>query len=158
MARLPLAPLGLTLALLAVAAPAAAQDHGAHGQQAQGSQPAQHAMQHSSGWQALDDFHMLMMATWHPAKQRDDLAPTREKAAAMAEAAAAWMASSPPEKCATYEAGKVVATVAADSRALAGMVQGNATDAELKTALAALHETFEKVMHGCAGGAGDGGH
>ena len=29
--------------------------------------------------QELDALHMTMMATWHPAKQSDDLAPIREK-------------------------------------------------------------------------------
>ena len=135
-------PLALILgALLLGAAPAVAQSHGEHA-----------GMHHSSGWKELDDFHLLMMQTWHPAKQQNDLAPVRAKAADMARAAEAWAASTPPEKCAGEEPKQAVARIAADSKALAELVEREGSDAEVKAALAALHDTFETVEHGCAGG------
>jgi len=117
-----------------------------------GTAPAPSHGMHSSGWAALDEFHMVMMATWHPAKQNNDLAPIRERAADMAAAAEKLEKSSAPEKCANAEATKTVAKIAADSRALAALVERNGTDEEVKSALSALHDTFESVEHGCAGG------
>ena len=29
----------------------------------------------ATGWKELDAFHMLMMATWHPAKESNDMTP-----------------------------------------------------------------------------------
>lgn len=144
---------GLTL----LATPAFAQGHGQHapapatrGEAA--SHAGGHGMEHASGWKELDEFHALMMATWHPAKQSDDLAPARAKAADMATAAGAWLASAPPEHCDTYATGRAVSGIEADARALAALVARAGSDAEVKAALAALHDRFEQVMHGCAAG------
>lgn len=151
----------LGIAVCALAAGSAHAQDSAHGH-AQGHEHASghaapdssapaaaHAM-HSSGWAELDDFHMVMMATWHPAKQKNDLAPIRARAAEMAAAADRWAESAAPGKCASPETEKAVAKVAAGSRALAGLVERNATDEEVKAALAALHDEFEGVEHGCA--------
>jgi hypothetical protein len=108
-------------------------------------------MHHSSGWAELDEYHMLMMATWHPAKKKNDLAPIRAQAADLAAAAAKWEQSAAPAGCAGDETKQAVAKVAADSRTLAAMVERNDADAEVKTALAELHDGFEAVMHACAG-------
>lgn len=112
---------------------------------------ASHGM-HSSGWAELDEFHMVMMATWHPAKQKNDLAPIRARAGDMVAAAEKWEKSAAPGKCADAETKKTVTKVAAESRALAALVEEGGSDAEVKAALGALHETFEAVEHGCAGG------
>ena len=106
-----------------------------------------HAM---SGWKELDAFHMLMMQTWHPAQGKNDLAPTRAKAGAMADAARAWAAAAVPAACDTPETRSTIARLATDSRALADLAaRPAATDAELKAALKALHDRFEHVEHGC---------
>jgi hypothetical protein len=123
--------------------------HGGHAKADSAAPAASHAM-HSSGWAELDEFHMVMMATWHPAKQKNDLAPIRARAADMAAAAEKWEKAAAPEKCADAETRKTVAKVAAESRALASLVERNGSDEEVKASLAALHDTFESVEHGCA--------
>ena len=154
----------LGIALLALAAtPALAQDSAhahprakdsahstGHGQHAP-SAPGEAMMHHSSGWAELDEYHMLMMATWHPAKKKNDLAPIRAQAADLAAAAAKWEQSSAPASCAGDETKQAVAKVAADSRKLAALVEADGADADVKTALAELHDGFEAVMHACAG-------
>ena len=42
-----------------------------------------------SPWKEMDAYHMLMMATWHPARDKGDLAPFRAKAKEMVRFAAA---------------------------------------------------------------------
>lgn len=103
----------------------------------------------SSGWAELDELHMVMMATWHPAKMNGDLSPIRARAADMAAAAEKLEKSAAPAGCASDDTNAAVAKIAADSRALVALVERSGTDEEVKTALAALHGTFEGVMHGC---------
>lgn len=130
-----------------------AMDHGAMGHGARGHGAMDHgAMSHNSGWAAMDEFHMLLMKTWHPASATDDLAPTRANAAAMATKAEAWAKSPVPATCGgTTRA--TVALIATDSRALAGLVASNAADAQVKESLSALHDRFESVEKGCAAAA-----
>ena len=152
MVQFPLRPVALGLVLLALgAAPAAAQGHSAgHARPDSAPTAAPHAM-HSSGWAELDAFHMVMMETWHPAKKTGDLAPIRARAAEMVAAAETWAKSTPPKKCAGEETATTVAKVVTDARALAALVEQNGADDEVKASLSGLHDTFEHVMHGCAG-------
>lgn len=108
-----------------------------------------HAM---SGWKELDAFHMLMMETWHPVSKSGDLKPIRAKATAMSDAAKTWAASTVPAACDTKPIRDAVAAVARDSRSLADLVAQQGADAELKTSLAKLHDTFEVVEGGCKPG------
>lgn len=157
-------PAALGAALLALASPAGAQHHpaahtdsakarAAHG--AHGAAPAtagggDHA---ASGWKEMDAFHKLMMATWHPASGKNDLAPTRARAGEMADAARSWAAAAVPKACDTPATRATVAALATDSRALANQATTTgATDAALKASLKALHDRFESVEHGCAPG------
>jgi hypothetical protein len=108
-------------------------------------------------WKEMNAFHMLMSATWHPASQKNDLAPLREKAADLAKTAEAWAASKAPimpHGCQSEAVTKAVARVAADSKALAAMVHAGTEDAKLKESLGSLHDTFEIAEKGC-GGHGD---
>lgn len=138
------------VALLALtAASARAQHAGHHGaaiDTAKGK--AAHAV---SGWKEMDAFHQLMMATWHPAQGKGDLAPTRAQAGAMADAARTWAAAAVPKACDTPATRTALTALATDSRALAELAARPATaDAELKAALKALHDRFEPLEHGCA--------
>jgi hypothetical protein len=102
-----------------------------------------------SGWKEMDAFHMLMMRTWHPAKESNDLAPIRAKADSMAGAAAGWAKATVPAACDTKATRTTIARVATDSRALATLVRNRASDTRVKRALAALHERFETVEESC---------
>lgn len=136
------------LALLCLAAaPAAAQQHD-HGAQHGAAQ--QHA---AGGWKEMDAFHQLMMATWHPASGKNDLAPARAKAGELAAAARAWKAAAVPRACDTPATRTAVAKVAADADAFAALAaQAGTTDAALKAALKGVHDAFEPVEEGCAPG------
>ncbi|HYC53109.1 MAG TPA: hypothetical protein VEB19_18540 [Gemmatimonadaceae bacterium] len=112
------------------------------------SASAGHSNEHMSGWKELDAYHMVMMRVWHPAKEKNDLAPVRAQAAKLAGAADAWAAAAIPSACDTPENRTNIAKVKADSRALASLV-ATGTDADVKPSLAALHERFELVNRGC---------
>jgi hypothetical protein len=122
---------------------------------AQASPPAGHAHgaapmnHHMSGWKEMDAFHMLMMRTWHPAKESNDLKPIRAKADSMAAAAAGWAKAAVPTACDSKATRATISQVAAESRALATLVRRRASDARVKSALAALHERFETVEESC---------
>jgi hypothetical protein len=149
-------------ALLAVALPtlAAAQAGGHAGHQA-GHQMDHKAMHEgdnhaASGWKALDAYHALMMATWHPAKDKGDMAPLKAQAVAMVTAAKAVAASTPPAGCATPALAKAAAALPGQTQAVADLVAKGTADPALKDALKGLHDHFEVLEQGCqpkAGGA-----
>ena len=155
--------LGGGVALVAVvAAPAGAQTpaptpppagHGAmeHGAMQHGAMD-HGAMDHAaSAWPAMDAFHQLMMRSWHPAAAAaSDLAPARAHAIAMADRAEAWAHAAVPPACGGDETRRDVAALATDARAFASLATANTPDADLKRALAALHERFEKVEGRCS--------
>lgn len=115
-------------------------------------QPAmEHAgMMRGGVWPAMDQYHLTLMRAWHAANQAGDLAPARANAATLVEHAGAWAASSVPAACGGASTAGEVASISTDSHKLARMVEGKVPDAELKAALAALHERFEKVMGLCS--------
>ena len=116
--------------------------HGRGGGHAEGNHAA-------SGWKELDAYHMLMMATWHPAKEKSDMAPFRAKAMDMVASARLLSASTPPKGCDSPALKKAAADLMPATSKAADMVAKKATDAELKTALGGLHEKFEVLEEGC---------
>ncbi|MCE2903185.1 MAG: hypothetical protein ACK6DP_14010 [Gemmatimonas sp.] len=154
-----LLPLSLALAAVA-AAPLSAQATGA-------TQPpvkkddhaAMHAehmkqMQHdksakAEAWKELDAYHMLMMATWHPAKDKNDLSATRAKIGEMVTAAKAVGASKAPTGCQKPELAKAQAGLTAETEKVQTLVAAKADDAALKAAMKALHDAFEVLEEGC---------
>ncbi len=151
----------VTASLICLPALAGAQ-HAGHGQQAtdstkkaahemgmMGSMEKMHAMMaQMSPWAELNAFHMLLAQSYHPA-QKDSLQPLRQNASAMARAASDWAASTPPEACRSDEMTKGVAAIAASSKELDAKVTSGGSDADLKTALAAVHTQFEAVGMKC---------
>lgn len=123
------------------------------------AEKAEHKMDHSkmeqdhgkSPWKELDAYHQFMMATWHPAKEKSDMAPLKAKVADMAKSAKTWADSKPPKGCDAPKLTDAVKKVNTGTADLAALVAKGAPDAELKTKLAALHETFEIVESGCSG-------
>jgi hypothetical protein len=105
-------------------------------------------------WKEMNAFHVVMAATWHPARQKNDLAPLRAKATDLAKSAEAWAASKAPmmlHGCHSEAVTKAIARVAVDAKALAALVSSSADDARLKESLKALHDTFEVAEKGCGG-------
>ena len=109
---------------------------------------AGHSMEHMSGWKELDAYHMVMMGAWHPAKEKNDLAPVRQLAAKLSEASEAWSKAAIPPACDTPDNRSGIARIQADSRALAALV-AKGTDEEVKAALKNLHDRFEVVNRSC---------
>ena len=126
----------VAFAMLFAAAPASAQmSHGAG-----------HAM---SGWKELDSYHMLMMATWHPIKDKGELAPLREMASKMVGSAETLAASTAPKACATPELKKAGETLVTETKRVAEMVVNKANDSLLTLAMHGLHEHFKVLAQGC---------
>lgn len=140
----------ILLAAMAAAAPLAAQvPDSAATKKPMKMEMEDHAM---SGWKELDTFHMVMMATWHPASMKKDLAPARARADELAARAEAWAKSAFPKPCDTPALREAVNQTATGSKAFAALVK-EGTDAQLTEALKAVHDRFEVVEKGCKPGA-----
>jgi hypothetical protein len=92
---------------------------------------------------------MLMMATWHPAKDKNDLSATRAKIGEMVTAAKAVAASKAPATCQKPELAKAQAGLTGETEKVAAMVSAKADDAALKAAMKTLHDRFEVLEEGC---------
>jgi hypothetical protein len=151
--------LGLVLTA-AMAAPLSAQDKGAaqppakkddhaamHAEHMKRMEQGPHAK--SEAWKELDAYHMLMMATWHPAKDKNDLSATRAKIGEMVTAAKAVGVSKAPAGCQKPELAKAQAGLTAETEKVQKLVAAKADDAALKAAMKALHDAFEVLEEGC---------
>ena len=124
------------------------------------TKPAEHKMDHKmehkddashamSPWKELDAYHMLMMATWHPAKDKSDMAPTRAKIGEMVASAKVLAASKAPKGCDAPAVKAAATALPAETQGVADLVAKKADDATLKSALKALHEKFDVLEEGC---------
>ncbi len=104
----------------------------------------------STGWKELDAYHMLMMATWHPAKQNGDMAPLKAKAKEMVASAKLLAASTPPKACATPKLKEAATNLAPQTQDVADMVAKGADNNALKDALKVLHDKFDVLEEGCS--------
>lgn len=109
-------------------------------------QEASHTM---SPWKELDAYHMLMMATWHPAKDKSDMAPTRAKIGEMVASAKTLAASTAPKGCDGPKLKETAAALPGATQGVADLVAKKADDATLKAALKDLHEKFDVLEGGC---------
>lgn len=134
------------------AAAQAGQDHSKHMQKPK--EAAKHdmaGMDHMAGpWKEMNAFHAALAATYHPAAEQKNLKPLREKADALAAAARAWTASTPPAACSAPEIKSTVASLSTDALAIGNQVLANASDEDLTKAITALHTKFETVEKKCA--------
>ncbi len=105
----------------------------------------------AGAWKELEAYHVLMMAVWHAARDKDNLVPTRAMVAQMVTAAKAVATSKAPASCQKPELTKAQASLPAETDKVAALVTSKATDAALKAALSTLHEKFEVLQHGCGG-------
>ena len=103
----------------------------------------------NSGWKELDAYHQFLMDTWHPAKGKNDLAPTRANAVGMAAQAKVLAASAAPKGCDTPTLKATVTKLVPESQGIADLVAAKADDATLKNALSSVHTHFEVLEMGC---------
>ncbi len=132
-----------------------AQQHQQHGAKPDSASKAA-AMKHDmkgehmmSPWKEMDAFHGVLGGTFHPAADKGDFAPLKANAQTLADKAKAWAGSTAPAACATPENAKAVTTIAASTADLAEKVKGSTSDADLKAAITAIHDTFETVEKSC---------
>lgn len=133
---------------------AAQHQHGGTDKHKEAGAPAGGEKKHAANWKEMDAFHTLLAATYHPAADARDLAPLRSKGDALAAAAEAWASAKRPAACTSDEIVAAIALIAKESRALAQRLSANAPDAELTTAIGALHDRFEAVEKKCGAHAG----
>ena len=100
-------------------------------------------------WKEMDAFHMLLMATWHAAKDKNNLEPTRQMGDKLLASAKELGASRAPAACSTPKIVKAQKSMTAGAEKLTGLIASRASDADLKTALSALHDNFEVLEEGC---------
>ena len=117
-----------------------------HAQQDHSMQDKHHGM---SPWKELDAFHMLVMETWHPAKDKSDMKATRAKSAELLASAKVLAASSAPKGCDSPKVKDAVKGLPAEAQTVADLVTKKADDAALKAALKSLHDKFEVAEGGC---------
>ena len=106
-----------------------------------------HAQQKAK-WQELDAFHEVMSKTFHPSEE-GKLEPIRSRSAEMLDKAIAWKNSTAPEgydKTAVLENLKKLVKGAKE---INKMVKKNASDNELKSELAELHDVFHEIVEKC---------
>jgi hypothetical protein len=114
------------------------------------SMPGKKEEMPSSGWKELDAYHMLMMATWHPAKENGDIAPIRAKAKDMVASAKLLAKSTPPTACATPKLKEAATNLVPQTQGVADLVAKNADNNTIKDALKALHDKFDVLEEGCS--------
>ena len=121
----------------------AGMDHDMH------MKPGKKMEEPKSGWKEMDDYHALVAATWHPAKELGDMAPIRAKAKEMAAAAKMLAASTPPAACNKPALKEAATKLAPETQAIADMVAKNASNNAIKDALKVLHDHFDVLEEGC---------
>lgn len=139
---------GVAAGAQATQPPAKKDDHAAmHAEHMKRMEQGQHGK--AEAWKELDAYHMLMMATWHPAKDKSDMAPTRGMIGQMVASAKLVAASKAPSGCQKPELQKAQAGLVGETEKVQKLVDAKADDATLKAAMKALHDAFEVLEEGC---------
>ena len=108
---------------------------------------------HAIPWKALDAYHTVMAASWHPAKKSDDLAPFRSRASALVAAARALAAEPVPAACGgSKHADDVQALVRVSEEAAKAAGTQGLPDATVKAALKLAHDRFHVLEEACSAG------
>jgi hypothetical protein len=120
-----------------------------------GQKPGTTRMEHMEGpWKEMNAFHAVLSSTFHPARDKKDLKPLRQRADQLAAAARAWSASTAPAPCASPDVRTTVGAIATDALAIGNLVLAEADDAALLKAISTLHDKFEVVEKACGAHAG----
>lgn len=101
-----------------------------------------------AAWKELDDYHVVMSQTFHPAEE-GNLQPVITRAVELSEKGAVLKKSAIPADYQKEGVKTSVDLLAKESAALAKMVKDKKPEAELKKAIFALHDRFHEVMEKC---------
>ena len=99
-------------------------------------------------WLALDEYHKVMSATFHPAEE-GNLAPLKAKANELAAKAKLLSQSAIPSDFQKAGIKELIGKLEKESAALAKMVKTKKSDEVLKKTIFALHDRFHEVMGKC---------
>ena len=102
-------------------------------------------------WKEMDDFHVVMGGTFHPAEE-GKLEPIRTRSGEMVTKAAAWEKSTAPEGYDKKAVKSTLKKLVKGAKEIDKLVKANATDQELTTKLTALHDVFHEIMEKCQKG------
>jgi hypothetical protein len=104
-----------------------------------------HADEHGETWKEMDDFHMIMAKAFHPYKDSKDLAPAKQNAPAMAEAAAKWADATPPEKADNAAFKEKLSLLKAGCADFVNITQSGDTT-QISESLVSLHDLFHEIQ------------
>jgi hypothetical protein len=104
------------------------------------------AQDDATEWFEMDSFHTIMSEAFHPYHDSVNLEPVKRLAEEMALEAEGWAATSLPQKINNDEMKALLNQLKTDTRSLATMIKGGASDDEIGTSLEALHNSFHTIM------------
>ncbi|HEV8514578.1 MAG TPA: hypothetical protein VGQ59_14950 [Cyclobacteriaceae bacterium] len=100
----------------------------------------------SGDWKELNAFHKIMAKAFHPLKDSEDIAPTKQLIKQLADEADDWSNSELPEKVNTPEMKEKLQKLKTDARSLENEIQNGASDNIIKEKMNQLHDQFHKIM------------
>lgn len=134
--------------LVAIGCSSKSEHHEAHGESGDSTATGE-------SWKEMDEFHMIMAASFHPFKDSADLAPAKAKAAEMAAAARKWVDAPLPEKVNNEETKTRLNHLNQGVTAFVETVKSG-DDKAIGDALTELHNLFHELQESWyAGGHGD---
>ncbi len=104
-------------------------------------------------WPAIKAFHTVMSQTFHPSEE-GNLQPIRTRAGELVEKAQALTKGAVPAQYDTPQMRDAIKRLQTGSKEVQTLVTKKASDEELKTRLASLHDTFHEIVGLCRNGDG----
>lgn len=99
-------------------------------------------------WAELDAFHKVMAQTFHPAED-GNMQPILTRSAELALGAKALMKSKAPADLQSKKLKSSMKSLVKQTASLNKMVKKGKPEADIKTALFAVHDTFHTIMGEC---------
>jgi hypothetical protein len=99
-------------------------------------------------WTALHEFRAAISQTYEPAA-KNEFQPAKDSAASLVAKAKEWQASAIPPSYDAKALKSLLKKLVKDSEALQNGVKKNKADADIKTLISQLHETFQQIMIKC---------
>jgi len=104
--------------------------------------------QEKKAWKEMNDFHIIMSETFHPAEE-GHFEAIKKRSQEMADKAVAWQKSVAPDG---YDKKKVEASLnklVKGTKELNSLVKAKSSDKVLKVKLSGLHDIFHEIMEKC---------
>ena len=108
---------------------------------------AEHGHGHDEAgvWVEMDEFHMIMVETFHPYKDSTNLEPAKKRASELMTAADEWASADLPDKVNTAEVKAKLRQLKSEAVTLAESVK-SADDNVIGEQLTRLHDTFHEIQ------------